>query len=288
MNASLLAVLNDTERLLVAETGRAELAALDEDAAIELETRIRRVQEQIRRPVPPGRQRRRARARRARHGPAREQNKRAAMKAEALRGGPVPGEPAGRGPGPAGSSGAAGGTAGGSQGGEAGPRPPCQGSGARRGPARPRGHRRAHRRPGPALARQPEAAGEHARHGCPPASEAGQPLSTSRASAVLVRMLARAGGGRPVSAQPAPGPAAASTCWNDSSAKASRPRRASGERSPAQPTVTDGRSPAVVHRRFQGRGTRQRGMRFRRTTRSRRDRPVLPAWLRGSPPTDGA
>ena len=42
MNASLLAVLNDAERLLVAETGRAELAALDEDAAIDLETRIRR------------------------------------------------------------------------------------------------------------------------------------------------------------------------------------------------------------------------------------------------------
>jgi hypothetical protein len=30
MNASLLAVLNDTERLLVAETERARLAALDE------------------------------------------------------------------------------------------------------------------------------------------------------------------------------------------------------------------------------------------------------------------
>lgn len=29
MNASLLAVLNDAERLLVAETGRAELAAHD-------------------------------------------------------------------------------------------------------------------------------------------------------------------------------------------------------------------------------------------------------------------
>lgn len=42
MNKSLLAVLNDTERLLVAETDRAKLAALDEDAAIELETRIRR------------------------------------------------------------------------------------------------------------------------------------------------------------------------------------------------------------------------------------------------------
>ena len=42
MNASLLAVLNDTERLLVAQTEPAELAKLDEDAAIELEARIRR------------------------------------------------------------------------------------------------------------------------------------------------------------------------------------------------------------------------------------------------------
>jgi len=42
MNASVLAVLNDSERLLVAETEQAELAALDEDAAIELETRTRR------------------------------------------------------------------------------------------------------------------------------------------------------------------------------------------------------------------------------------------------------
>jgi hypothetical protein len=42
MNASLLAVLNDAERLLVAQTEPAELAALDEDAAIEFEGRIRR------------------------------------------------------------------------------------------------------------------------------------------------------------------------------------------------------------------------------------------------------
>src|SRR5262249_61880945 len=41
MNKSLLAVLNDAERLLVDQTGRAELAALDEDAAIALEARIR-------------------------------------------------------------------------------------------------------------------------------------------------------------------------------------------------------------------------------------------------------
>src|SRR5580698_4450140 len=42
MNASLLAALNDAERLLVAETERAGLAVLDEDAAIDLEARIRR------------------------------------------------------------------------------------------------------------------------------------------------------------------------------------------------------------------------------------------------------
>src|SRR5689334_15187956 len=47
-------------------------------------------------------------------------------------------------------------------------------------------------------------------------------------------------------------------------------------------------SAAVIHRRFQGRGTRQRGMRSRTTTRSRRNRPVLPAWLRESPPRGGA
>ena len=42
MNASLLAVLNDAERLQVTQTEPAELAALDEDAAIELEAGIRR------------------------------------------------------------------------------------------------------------------------------------------------------------------------------------------------------------------------------------------------------
>ena len=42
MNAALLAVLNDAERLLVAQTEPAELAPLDEDAAIALEVRIRR------------------------------------------------------------------------------------------------------------------------------------------------------------------------------------------------------------------------------------------------------
>ena len=42
MDAATRAVLNESEKLLIAETGREELAALDEDAAIELETRIRR------------------------------------------------------------------------------------------------------------------------------------------------------------------------------------------------------------------------------------------------------
>jgi hypothetical protein len=45
MNASLLAVLNDAERLLVAQTEPAELATLDEDAAIEFEGRIRRARD---------------------------------------------------------------------------------------------------------------------------------------------------------------------------------------------------------------------------------------------------
>src|SRR5689334_9037186 len=84
MNASLLAVLNDAERLLVAETGRAELAALDEDAAIELETRIRRARNKY-----VGQYRRTASAAVAEHGGrgrARPENKRAAMKAEAPRG----------------------------------------------------------------------------------------------------------------------------------------------------------------------------------------------------------
>lgn len=42
MNATLLAALNDAERLLVAETEPAALAALDEDAALALHDRIRR------------------------------------------------------------------------------------------------------------------------------------------------------------------------------------------------------------------------------------------------------
>ena len=42
MDAATLAVLNETEKLLIAETDREALAALDEEAAIELETRIRR------------------------------------------------------------------------------------------------------------------------------------------------------------------------------------------------------------------------------------------------------
>jgi len=82
MNASLLAVLNDAERLLVAETERAELAALDEDAAILLETRIRRARNKY-----VGQYRRGASARVAEkggRGMARPENKRAALKAEAF------------------------------------------------------------------------------------------------------------------------------------------------------------------------------------------------------------
>jgi hypothetical protein len=82
MNASLLAVLNDAERLMVAETERASLAELDEDAAIELETRVRRTRNKY-----VGQYRRAASAAVIEHGGrgrARPENKRALMKAEAF------------------------------------------------------------------------------------------------------------------------------------------------------------------------------------------------------------
>lgn len=82
MNASLLAVLNDTERLLVAETDRDNLTALDEDAAIELEIRIRRARNKY-----VGQYRRGASARvadRGGRGIARPENTQARTKAEAF------------------------------------------------------------------------------------------------------------------------------------------------------------------------------------------------------------
>jgi hypothetical protein len=82
MNAGLMAVLTDNERLLVAETKPGELAALDEDAAVALETRIRRARDKY-----IGLYRRTAAGRVAEQGGrgmARPQNQRAAMKAEAF------------------------------------------------------------------------------------------------------------------------------------------------------------------------------------------------------------
>jgi hypothetical protein len=82
MNASLLAVLNDAERLLVAETERDQLAALDEDAAIELEARVRRARtkyvSQYRRGASA------AIAGKGGRGKARPENTRSRMKAEAF------------------------------------------------------------------------------------------------------------------------------------------------------------------------------------------------------------
>jgi hypothetical protein len=78
----LLAVLNDTERLLVAETERPALAALDEEGAIELETRVRRTRNKY-----VSQHRRAASAAVIEHagrGKARPENQRAAMKAEAF------------------------------------------------------------------------------------------------------------------------------------------------------------------------------------------------------------
>jgi len=82
MNKTLLAALNDAERLLVGQTERAELAALNEDAAIELEDRIRRARNKY-----VGQYRRAASAAVAEHGgrgKARPENTRAALKAEAF------------------------------------------------------------------------------------------------------------------------------------------------------------------------------------------------------------
>jgi hypothetical protein len=80
MNASLRAVLNDAERLLVDETEPAALALLDEDAAVELHTRIRRARGKY-----VGQYRRGAAAKVARkggRGHARPTNRNAAVKAE--------------------------------------------------------------------------------------------------------------------------------------------------------------------------------------------------------------
>jgi hypothetical protein len=82
MDRSLLAVLNDAERLLVAEAEPDALVALDEDAAIDLEARIRRGRDKY-----VGQYRRAASARVADaggRGKARPGNARAAAKAEAF------------------------------------------------------------------------------------------------------------------------------------------------------------------------------------------------------------
>jgi hypothetical protein len=82
MNATLLAVLNDAERLLVAETERDQLAVLDEDAAIELEARVRRARNkyvsQYRRGASA------AVAEQGGRGKARPENTRARLKTEAF------------------------------------------------------------------------------------------------------------------------------------------------------------------------------------------------------------
>jgi hypothetical protein len=82
MNAGLMAALTDSERLLVTETEPAQLAVLDEDAAVVLEGRVRRARNKY-----TGQYRRMAAARVPRQGGrgmARPQNRRAALKAEAF------------------------------------------------------------------------------------------------------------------------------------------------------------------------------------------------------------
>jgi hypothetical protein len=82
MNATMLSVLNDDERFLVALTEPDELAPLGEDDAIELHARIRKARNKY-----TGLYRRRASARVAEkggRGRARPANERAAIKAEAF------------------------------------------------------------------------------------------------------------------------------------------------------------------------------------------------------------
>jgi hypothetical protein len=82
MDASLLAVLNEAERLLVAETEPTALAQLDEDAVVALHTRVRRARSKY-----VGQYRRGAAARVGAvgsRGQARPKNTRAALKAEAF------------------------------------------------------------------------------------------------------------------------------------------------------------------------------------------------------------
>jgi hypothetical protein len=82
VDAATRAVLNESEKLLIAETGREELTALDEDAAIELETRIRRARNKY-----VSMYRRGASAKVAEHGArgrARPENAIARQKAEAF------------------------------------------------------------------------------------------------------------------------------------------------------------------------------------------------------------
>jgi hypothetical protein len=82
MKASLLAILNDAERLLVAETEPKALATLDEDAVGELHARVRRARDKY-----VGQYRRTASAAvgaKGGRGRARPENRRAAQKAEAF------------------------------------------------------------------------------------------------------------------------------------------------------------------------------------------------------------
>ncbi|HEY1703231.1 MAG TPA: hypothetical protein VGG75_26305 [Trebonia sp.] len=82
MDASLRSALNNTEFQMVTETDRDALAVLDEDGAIELETRIRRARDKS-----VSQYRRTASARVAEHaarGRARPENAHAAAKAEAF------------------------------------------------------------------------------------------------------------------------------------------------------------------------------------------------------------
>jgi hypothetical protein len=82
LNKSLIAALNDADRVLVFETERDELASLDEDQVVELHTRVRRARNKYL-----GQYRRSASARvplKGARGQARAASTRAALKVEAF------------------------------------------------------------------------------------------------------------------------------------------------------------------------------------------------------------
>ena len=173
MDAGLLAVLNDAERLLVAETEAEAMAELDEDGVVALHTRVRRARGKY-----VGQYRRAAAVRvpeQGGRGLARAEEQPRAPEGRGLRGGTRPSQRATGAARGAGGRGTQGGTPGdgpGREGRRAGP-----GRHGRATVARPVRDHRTRRRPRPAVAEQREAPRRHAGRRRPPPGQARLPLA---------------------------------------------------------------------------------------------------------------